>query len=176
MEVFMPVKHPEQQVQKTFSTRNDIPPTTRSACCQLLNVTLAATLDLWTQLKQAHWNVKGRDFYQLHLLFDEIANTVYEYIDMVAERITALAGVANGTVRQSAHNSFLLEYPSIPISEREHLEALADRLATYVKHVREAIVKTDELDDQASNDLYIEIARAIDQKQWFVEAHLQNVD
>ncbi len=171
----MPVKHPEQQVQRTFSTRNDIPAAKRSACCQLLNITLAATLDLWTQLKQAHWNVKGKDFYQLHLLFDEVATTVYEYIDMVAERITALAGVANGTVRQSTHNSFLPEYPSIPISEKEHLEALADRLAAYVKHVRDAIEKTAELDDQVSNDLYIEIARAVDQKLWFIEAHLQGV-
>jgi starvation-inducible DNA-binding protein len=171
----MPVKHSEPQVHRT-STRNDIPAITRSACCQLLNITLAATLDLWTQLKQAHWNVKGKSFYQLHLLFDEIANTVYQYIDMVAERITALSGMANGTVRQSAHNSFLPEYPSIPVSEKEHLEVLADRLAAYVKHVRDAIAKTDELDDQASNDLYIEIARAIDQKLWFVESHLQNVD
>jgi len=172
----MPVKHPEMQEKRAFETRNDLSAAKRSACCQLLNITLAATLDLWTQLKQAHWNVKGQRFYQLHLLFDEIATTTYEYIDMIAERITALAGVANGTVRQSAQSSFLPEYPGIPVSEKEHLEALADRLAAYVKHVREAITKTDELDDQASNDLYIEIARAIDQKLWFIEAHLQNVD
>jgi len=172
----MPVKQPEQQTHRSLSTRNDIPVATRSACCQLLNITLATTLDLWTQLKQAHWNVKGQRFYQLHLLFDEIANTTYEYIDMVAERITALSGIANGTVHQSARSSFLPEYPNIPVSEKEHLEAIADRLAAYVKHVREAIAKTDELDDQASNDLYIEIARAIDQKLWFIEAHLQNID
>lgn len=171
----MPVKQSEQ-THKTFSTRSDISATTRSACCQLLNTTLAATLDLWTQLKQAHWNVKGQKFYQLHLLFDEVATTTYEYIDMVAERITALAGIANGTVRQSAHSSFLPEYPSVPIAEKEHLEALADRLAAYLKHVREAITKTADLNDQATNDLYIEIARALDQKLWFIEAHLQNFD
>ena len=169
----MPTKSLEPQARHTFNTRNDIPETTRIACCQLLNTTLAATLDLWTQVKQAHWNVKGPNFYQLHLLFDEVATVVYEYIDMVAERITSLAGVANGTARQSASHSPLPEYPAIPIGEKEHLRALADRLATYVKHIRESIDKTDELDDQATNDLYVEIARAIDQKLWFIEAHLQ---
>ncbi len=168
----MPTKHLEQAVS-SVSTRSDIPRTTRTACCQLLNISLAATLDLWTQLKQAHWNVKGQNFYQLHLLFDELATTTYEFIDEIAERITALAGFAQGTARQSAQNSFLPEYPSLPISEKEHIQAVAERLAAYVKHIREGIAKTDQLDDQATNDLYIEIARAIDQKLWFVEAHLQ---
>ncbi len=169
----MPTKSLEQ-ARHTFNTRSDIPAATRTASCQLLNTTLAATLDLWTQVKQAHWNVKGPNFYQLHLLFDEVATVVYEYIDTVAERITSLAGVANGTARQSASNSFLTEYPTIPIGEKEHLKALADRLAAYAKHLREAIEKTDELDDEVTNDLYIEIARAIDQKLWFIEAHLQD--
>jgi len=168
----MAVKHSEQQIKGAFHTHNDIPQETRVACCQLLNETLSATLDLWTQSKQAHWNVKGPNFYQLHLLFDEVAKVVYEYIDMIAERITALSGIANGTARQSARNSFLTEYPALPVSQEEHLQALADRLATYAKHIREAIAKTGEIDDQATNDLYIEIARAIDQQLWFVESHL----
>jgi starvation-inducible DNA-binding protein len=167
----MPTKSLETQARHTFNTRSDIPQATRVASCQLLNTTLAATLDLWTQVKQAHWNVKGPNFYQLHLLFDDVAAAVYEYIDMVAERITALSGIANGTARQSASTSLLPEYPAIPIGEKEHLRALAERLAAYVKHVREGIEKTD--DDQATNDLYIEIARALDQKLWFIEAHLQ---
>jgi starvation-inducible DNA-binding protein len=169
----MPTKSLEPQARHTFNTRSDIPQATRTACCQLLNTTLAATLDLWTQTKQAHWNVKGPNFYQLHLLFDEIATVVYEYIDIVAERITSLAGVANGTVRQSAASSLLPEYPAIPVGEKEHLRALAERLAAYLKHVREGIEKTDELGDEATNDIYIEIARGLDQKLWFIEAHLQ---
>lgn len=168
----MPTKSLEPRAHN-FKTHSDLPLETRIACCQLLNTTLAITLDLWTQIKQAHWNVKGPNFYQLHLLFDEVATVVYEYIDMVAERITALAGIANGTARQSAAHSSLPEYPAIPISEKEHIKALAERLALYAKHIREAIEKTDELNDQATNDLYVEIARSIDAKLWFIEAHLQ---
>lgn len=70
--------------------------------------------------------------------------------------------------------NLLPEYPTLPISETEHLRAVADRLAAYGKHVREAIDKTNEMNDEATNDIYIEIQRTIDQKLWFVEAHLQD--
>src|ERR1700691_3727002 len=95
-----------------YRTRIDLPEPTRTKSISLLNKTLAASLDIWSQVKQAHWNVKGKDFYQLHLLFDDIAGVLYEYIDLVAERITALGGIAQGTARMSAQHSFLPEYPA----------------------------------------------------------------
>src|SRR5271156_3829025 len=156
-----------------YPSRIDIPESKRVAVIELLNQTLAATQDLWSQLKQAHWNVKGPNFYQLHLLFDAVATETFEYIDLLAERATALAGEARGTVRMSANSSFLPEYPTLPISEKEHVIAVAERLAAYLKHVRQGMTKTDELEDEATNDIYIEIARGLDQKLWFVEAHLQ---
>jgi len=52
---------------------------------------------MMTQAKIAHWNVKGEDLYQLHLLFDSIAEHVEDAIDLIAERVTALGGRANGT-------------------------------------------------------------------------------
>jgi starvation-inducible DNA-binding protein len=157
-----------------YTTRIDIPEGTRTKTIQLLNGTLAAALDIWTQTKQAHWNVKGKDFYQLHLLFDDIAEVLYPHIDLIAERITSLGGVAHGTARNAASNSILPEYPNTEkMAEEDHINALADRLAAYAKHVREGAKKTDEWEEQDSNDLYIEISRAVDQKLWFLEAHLQ---
>jgi starvation-inducible DNA-binding protein len=164
----------KEQVTHLYTTRIDIPEATRSKVIQQLNTTLAASLDIWSQTKQAHWNVKGKDFYQLHLLFDDIAGVLYEHIDLIAERITALGGVAHGTARQSAKGSPLTEYPDTEkMSEDDHLNALADRLAAYAKHLREGIAKCDELDDQDSNDLYVQISREVDKKLWFVEAHMQ---
>jgi starvation-inducible DNA-binding protein len=164
----------KEHVTNLYTTRIDIPEATRSKVIQQLNTTLAASLDIWSQTKQAHWNVKGKDFYQLHLLFDDIAGVLYEHIDLIAERITALGGVAHGTARQSAKNSPLSEYPDTEkMSEDDHLNALADRLAAYAKHLREGISKCDELDDQDSNDLYVQISREVDKKLWFVEAHMQ---
>lgn len=158
--------------QKSYSTRNDIAEDIRVKIIEILNPTLAATLDLKTQTKQAHWNVKGMDFLQLHELFDEMATELEEYVDMVAERVTALGGIAMGTARIAAAESILPEYDLDASSGEEHVTALADRFGAYAKHVREAIARTDELGDADTADLYTEISRTIDKRLWFLEAHL----
>lgn len=158
--------------QRMYPTRIDLPAEVRSQVIDVLNKSLAATLDLKTQTKQAHWNVKGKDFYQLHELFDEIAGELEEYVDMVAERVTALGGTAMGTARVAASESILSEYPYDAVDGEEHVTALADRFGTYAQHVRAAIDKTDELGDADTADLYTEISRTIDKRLWFLEAHL----
>ncbi|MEH2337774.1 DNA starvation/stationary phase protection protein Dps [Nostoc sp.] len=158
---------------RLYPTRIDIPAEARVQIVVILNQTLAATLDLKTQTKQAHWNVKGTDFYQLHQLFDELAGELEEYIDLVAERVTALGGYALGTVRSAASDSILPEYPFDILDGKDHVTALADRFAPYAKHIREAIAKTDDLGDADTADLYTEISRTIDKRLWFLEAHLQ---
>ena len=158
--------------QKLYSTRIDLPEDIRVRAIAILNQTLAATLDLKTQTKQAHWNVKGMNFYQLHELFDEIATELEEYVDMVAERVTALGGTALGTARIAAESSILPEYALDAVSGAEHVTALADRFGIYVQHVRDAIATTDELGDADTADLYTEISRTADKRLWFLEAHI----
>ncbi|HHP7230746.1 MAG TPA: DNA starvation/stationary phase protection protein Dps [Xenococcaceae cyanobacterium] len=158
--------------QKLYNTRIDLAKDTRTKVVDLLNQSLAATLDLKTQTKQAHWNVKGTDFYQLHELFDEMAQEIEEYVDMVAERATSLGGVALGTARIAAAESILPEYPLDAVGGIDHITALADRYSAYGKHVREAIGTTDELGDADTADMYTEISRTIDKRLWFLEAHL----
>ncbi len=158
--------------QKMYSTRIDLPSNVREEIVGILNKTLAATLDLKTQTKQAHWNVKGMDFYQLHELFDEMAGELEEYVDMVAERVTALGGTAMGTARIAAAESILPEYDLNAVVGADHVTALADRFAAYAKHLREAIDTTDDLGDADTADLYTEISRTIDKRLWFLEAHL----
>ncbi len=158
---------------RLYPSHIDIPAEVRSQVVTLLNQTVAATADLKSQVKQAHWNVKGTDFYQLHEMFDEIAGEIEEYIDMFAERVTALAGYACGTVRMAAANSILPEYPTDILDGMQHVTALVERFAAYGKHLREAIDKTDDLNDQDTNDLYVEVSRTIDKRLWFLEAHIQ---
>lgn len=158
---------------RLYPTRIDIPADARKEINALLNQTLAATLDFKTQVKQAHWNVKGTDFYQLHELFDEIAGELEEYIDLVAERVTALGGYALGTARLAVANSILPEYPLDIDAGIDHVTALADRFAPYAAHVRKAIDTTNNLGDADTADLYTEISRTIDKRLWFLEAHLQ---
>ena len=158
--------------QKLYRTRIDIPEDVRVKTIDILNQTLAATLDLKTQTKQAHGNVKGTDFYQLHELFDEMAAELEEYVDMVAERVTALGGVALGTARIAAAESILAEYDLEAVGGMEHVTALADRYAAFGEHLRKGIDATDELGDADTADLYTEVSRTIDKRLWFLEAHL----
>jgi len=166
------VATPTKSTARFYPTRIDMGADLRKQVVTLLNQTLSASLDLKTQTKQAHWNVKGKDFFQLHELFDEMAGEIEEYVDMVAERVTALGGTALGTARVAANHSILPEYPLDAVDGEEHVAALADRYAAYGKHVREAIDQTDELGDADTADLYTEISRTIDKRLWFLEAHL----
>ncbi|MGF1515022.1 MAG: DNA starvation/stationary phase protection protein Dps [Elainellaceae cyanobacterium] len=157
---------------RKYPTRIDLPAEVRDAVIEHLNKTLATTLDLKTQVKQAHWNVKGMNFYQLHELFDEMATELEEYVDMVAERVTALGGTAMGTARLAATESVLEEYPYDAIAGRAHVVALAERYGVYAAHVRAGIDASDELEDKDTADLYTEISRTADMRLWFLEAHL----
>lgn len=161
-----------KSAQILYTSKIDLKEETRLEVVKILNHTLAATLDLKTQTKQAHWNVKGLNFYQLHLLFDEMASELDDFVDLIAERITALGAIAFGTARIAAKNSFLPEYVLDAVSGKAHITALAERFALYGKNVREGIDKADELGDKDTADLYTEVSRSIDKRLWFLEAHL----
>jgi starvation-inducible DNA-binding protein len=154
-------------------TRIDISSETRQRMIQLLNQQLADIFDLYSQAKQAHWNVKGSDFFQLHELFDELADELRGYSDMIAERATALGGNAMGTVRMAAANSRLEEYDLGIHASMETVSLLADRYASLAETTREAIDTAENLGDMSTSDLFIEISRGLDQRLWFLEAHLQ---
>lgn len=155
-----------------FPTRNDLSEATRTKVCETLNQLLAETFDLYSQTKQAHWNVKGRDFIQLHKLFDELASTLEEPIDEIAERITALGGVAKGTVRMAGSNSKLPEYPVDATEGMQHVRLLSDRYAALGKAMRAAIDSTDAAGDKDTADLCTGVSRELDKSLWFLEAHL----
>jgi starvation-inducible DNA-binding protein len=157
---------------KLYATRNDLPESVRASVISLLAATLATTLDLKTQIKQAHWTVKGLDFFQLHNLFDEMATEMDDYVDLVAERITALGGTPLGTARIAAAQSILSEYPLDSVQGIEHITALADRYGDLARHLRTGINDCDDFGDKDTADLYTEVSRAIDKRLWFLEAHL----
>ncbi|WP_435009687.1 DNA starvation/stationary phase protection protein Dps [Tundrisphaera lichenicola] len=167
----MATKHAPKTRQ--FPTHIDLSAEKRIALIEMLNQHLADTFDLYSQTKQAHWNVKGKDFYQLHLLFDAAAGEIEPYVDLLAERVTSLGGYATGTSRMAAASSSLPEYPTDAIEGRDHLKALVERFGQYAGSIRAAIDDSDEIGDPTTSDLYTEISRVADKQLWFLEAHLQ---
>jgi starvation-inducible DNA-binding protein len=154
-------------------TKIDITNAKREKLVELLNARLADAIDLQSQAKQAHWNVKGMNFIALHELFDQVSTEVTAHIDTIAERITTLGGTAYGTIRVAASKSNLSEYPLEITDGVAHVEALSDALATFGKLVRTNIDEANDLGDADTGDLFTEVSRGIDKMLWFVEAHIQ---
>ena len=170
----------DRTARTPYSTRVGIDEDTRHQLVALLNQTLADTSDLYSQTKQAHWNVKGKDFYQLHLLYDELAEKLEEPLDLVAERVVLLGGYAFGTVRMAAQSSRISPFPGSDAegdddsrNDPSFLTTLADRWAEYVVHIRESNRAADELNDSGTADLYDQITHVAERGLWFVEGHLQ---
>src|SRR5207253_2105759 len=125
-----------------YPTKNDLSEGTRREMIELCNARLADAIDLQTQTKQAHWNVKGPHFIALHELFDKVNEDVEEYVDLIAERAVQLGGVAAGTARSVAKRSTLPEYPVEGYAGRQHVDALSSALAAFGKLARSAIEET----------------------------------
>lgn len=156
-----------------IKTHNDMPLEVRQNMVELCNQQLADLFDMKSIAKQAHWNVRGRHFFELHKLFDELSEVLEEHIDTVAERCTALGGIARGTVRMAAESSRLAPYPDNLIQDVDHVKAVAERLATLCASTRRAADLAEENRDMGSNDMFIEVVRDLDKYLWFVEAHIQ---
>jgi starvation-inducible DNA-binding protein len=155
-----------------YHTHNDLSPAIRARMIELLNARLADAVDLRTQLKVAHWNVKGAQFIALHKLFDDIAASTDEYVDLIAERAVQLGGVADGTARQVAGRTSLDEYAATG-GGQEHVHAVVDALSSFGRLAREAIELAASAKDQDTSDIFTEISRGNDKWLWMVEAHLQ---
>jgi starvation-inducible DNA-binding protein len=156
----------------TTSTRLDVDDATRHAMATLLNTSLVTAIDLYTQVKQAHWTVKGPQFISYHELFDTLAAELSDIVDTIAERITALSGTPLGTARQVAANSPLPELTSPP-DGLSLIKALADRYALWAKQVREASDSAAEQGDTSTADLFTGLSRDADKRLWVLESHLQ---
>jgi starvation-inducible DNA-binding protein len=139
----------------------------------LLNQQLADCFDLYSQLKQAHWNVKGMNFIALHELFDEVAATVEGFVDTIAERVTALGADAQGTARMAADNTTLPEFPDNLDSGEAFVQAVAERVAAFSNSCRAGATTAMDSGDEATADVFIEITREMDKMLYFLESHIQ---
>jgi starvation-inducible DNA-binding protein len=157
---------------KTHATRNDVPSNAKQVSIGVLQACLVDSIDLYNATRQAHWNVKGPHFGQLHRLFEEFYNALQESSDALAERIAQLGGTANGVTQTLAASTRLPPYPTDIYAGMDHVAQLADRYAMVGKALREGIDQTDEAGDADTADLLTEQSRAADKMLWMIEAHL----
>jgi starvation-inducible DNA-binding protein len=150
----------------------DIPLEIRRYVIQLLQQTLACTVDLRSHVKQACWNVKGHDFGSLHALFATMATDLDAYTDLLAERLVVLGGVAQGTARTAATQSTLPEYPGALLEGHAHARALAERFASCATALRDNIARAAEVEDAGSAAVYTDISRGVDKQLGGLDTYL----
>jgi len=168
----MKTKH--SKTIKLTHTRNSLPQKVRKEVVSILQQKLADSIDLMLQTKQAHWNVKGPHFIPLHELFDKVFHDVENSVDLIAERIVQLGGVAMGTIQSVHAASTLPEYSVDFPSGSKHVAQVAHAISYFSELLRKDIALIAVLEDADTVDILTEISRSADKNLWFVEAHEQD--
>ena len=146
---------------------------TKTAMIDLLNARLADAIDLALVTKQAHWNLKGPTFIAVHELLDQLRGDVDEHVDIIAERVAQLDGVALGTVQTVGTATQLAPYPTDIRKVEDHVSALVDRYAALSASTREAIDTADEAGDAGTADIVTAFSRVLAKDLWFLQSHLE---
>jgi len=157
-----------------YRSPNPLPETSRERIAESLNDRLADGLDLHSQIKVAHWNLKGPLFASLHPLFDSFASDLAEHNDEIAERSVTLGGTAFGTAREAARKSRLPEYPREARRDLDHVQALAERIDVFLAGLRETRALADELEDADTVDMLTEFITEFEKHAWFLYATLES--
>lgn len=146
---------------------------TKTAMIDLLNARLADAIDLALATKQAHWNLKGPNFIAVHELLDQLRDDVDEHVDIIAERVAQLDGIALGTTQNVAQATRLAAYPTDIRKVPDHIGALVDRYAALSTSTREGIDTADDGGDADTADILTAFSRSLDKNLWFLKSHLE---
>ncbi|MCU1293345.1 MAG: putative DNA-binding ferritin-like proteinDps family [Bryobacterales bacterium] len=140
---------------------------------RVLNQVLADTIMLREVYKKAHWQVSGHTFYQLHLLLDKHYEEQDELVDLIAERIQALGGVAIATPHDVAEQT-RIERPPIHRQEvPEQLSRILEAHELVLKEAHEFAKAAADAGDDGTNDLLVsDVIRTNERQVWFVAEHL----
>jgi starvation-inducible DNA-binding protein len=175
----MPTKSPARQTRST--RRNVIRPSEANGLADIdvpavgsdLQDTLVELTDLHLRAKQAHWNVVGRHFRQVHLHLDELTEEMRGAADQVAERAVSIGYPVDGRPSTVAKATPLPEFPAGQVVDDEVVALITEALADVCGSVRQRVEHTEEL-DPVTQDLLIEVLQTLEKQHWMFAA--QKVD
>ncbi|MBX3189762.1 MAG: DNA starvation/stationary phase protection protein Dps [Labilithrix sp.] len=154
------------------SSPSKLPSEARVAVIGELNARLSDGIDLYTQVKVAHWNIRGPHFAALHPLFDTFADRLSEQNDTLAERAVTLGGRAHGTARHVAKTSTLTEYVADTTRDLEHVKLLVSRYGQHLDGLRASRTVAEQKGDIDTDDMLTQIISDLEKDAWFLHATL----
>lgn len=155
-----------------YTSPSALPEAARNEIARSLNDRLADGIDLHSQIKVAHWNVKGPQFAALHPLFETFAVALATHDDDLAERIVTLGGVALGTARHVAAHSRLPEYPQETRRDLEHVRLLAERIEAWLQGIRQTRALAEAHGDTNTVGMLDAMLTGFEKNAWFLRASL----
>lgn len=155
-----------------YRTPSQLDAAARTAIADALNARLADGLDLHSQLKVAHWNVRGPQFPALHPLFEQFAIQLATHNDTLAERAVTLGALARGTARHVAAASTLPEYPQDTTRDLDHVRLLAERFDAYLAGARATRALAVAHGDDDTEGLLTAVISDFEKNAWFLRATL----
>jgi starvation-inducible DNA-binding protein len=160
---------PRRRLEHSPSTLGE---DSRRRICQSLGHRVSDGVDLYTQVKMAHWNVRGPLFSSLHELFDRLGRALVEHNDALAERIATLGGAVEATARQVAGRSRLADLPADVRDGLTYVRILAERIETYLDGAAESLRLCDEESDRVSADELSDVMGSLEKHGWMLRATL----
>lgn len=155
---YVPLSLPEEAVKQSI---------------EMLNQVLADSIIMYNLYKKHHWQVAGPTFYQLHLLLDKHAGEILETVDLIAERIQSLGGVAIAMPFDVAERTKIERPPTGEENIPAMLARTANAHALIIKELREGIDITQQNKDAGTNDLLVsDVLRVHELQLWFITQHL----
>lgn len=156
-----------------YKSPSHLPEQARVQVAEALNARLADGLDLHSQIKVAHWNIKGPQFAALHPLFETFAVSLAGHNDTFAERAVTLGAKAYGTARHVAKTSRMPEYPQETTRDMDHVRLLSERIEIYLDGARESRLVAENLGDTDTVDLLTQVITEFEKHAWFLRASLE---
>lgn len=156
-----------------YRSPSKLPEASRKQIAESLAATLSDGLDLHSQIKVAHWNVKGPHFAAFHPLFEGFATALAGFNDEIAERAVTLGARVGGTTRQVAKTSRLQELGGDSVKDLDLAAQLADRFDAYLDGVRAARGVAEKAGDQDTQDLLTGVVEQFEKNGWFLRASLE---
>ena len=169
-----------RQIQEYDTVINDVPlglsVGVRQEVVDNLNIILAETMTLRDLYKKSHWQVSGATFYQLHLLFDKHYMELNDIVDILAERIQLLGGISIAMAADVAETTTIERAPRGREEVPAQLSRLLEAHEIVIKKSRSMAKRSDELGDDATNDVLISnVLRTNELQAWFLYEHLVNL-